>query len=167
MKITKGLFTSDSNEWETPQYVFNELNKEFNFDIDVCATEGNAKCFNYFTKRQDGLKQNWWGFKSAFMNPPYGKEIGKWMEKAYKESEKGLTAICLIPARTDTGWWHNWVVKAQEVRFIKGRLKFGKGKQSAPFPSCIAIFRPFYEGNNIYNVPLMNTVVFKNQNEKK
>ena len=158
-KMTVGLFSSRTEEWETPQYVYDKLNEEFNFDIDVCATSKNAKAPFYYTKDTDGLKQDWCPYQTCFMNPPYGKEIGKWMEKAYRESAT-CTVVCLVHARTDTRWWHDWAMKASEIRFIKGRLKFGHGKQSAPFPSCIIIFRPSDNQTNIYNVPKIETLIF-------
>lgn len=130
-------FSSKSNDWSTPQDFFDSLNNEFQFTLDPCATKENAKCSKYYTLEQDGLKQDWTG-ERVFMNPPYGREIGKWVQKA-KES-KAMT-VCLIPARTDTRWWHDYVIDSgAEVRFIKGRLKFGGSKNSAPFPSALVIF---------------------------
>ena len=137
IKNSNALFTSKTDDWATPQDFFNELNKEFNFTLDVCASEENAKCAQYFTKEIDGLKQEWHG--TCFMNPPYGREISKWMEKAYKSSLEGATVVCLVPSRTDTKWWHEYAMKGQ-IRFIKGRLKFGNSKNSAPFPSALVIF---------------------------
>ncbi len=141
MKKFKGLMTSESCEWSTPDNLFNKLDKEFNFDLDVCATQENSKCFSYFNKEMNGLDKSWVR-RTCWMNPPYGREIVKWVEKAYRESKKKNTCIvALLPARPDTRWWHNFVMKADEIRFIKGRLKFGGSKNSAPFPSCIVIFR--------------------------
>ena len=133
--ITKGMMTSNTPEWETPQELFDELNKEFKLYFDVCATDKNAKCAAYYTKEQDGLKLRW-GLRN-WMNPPYGREIGKWIKKA---SENPLT-VCLLPARTDTRWFHDYIYNKAEIRFIKGRLKFGNSKNSAPFPSMIVIFK--------------------------
>lgn len=139
--MNKGLFTSKTVEWETPQSLFDELDEEFGFTLDPCATRKNAKCKRYFTPKKDGLKQEWTGM--VFMNPPYGRVIGDWIKKAYEAARGGgATVVCLIPSRTDTRWWHEYVVKATEIRFIRGRLKFGGGKNSAPFPSAIAIFKP-------------------------
>ena len=139
MNINKGLFTSNTGEWETPQGLFDKLNKEFSFNLDVCATDENTKCSCYWTKEQDGLKQEWRG--TCWMNPPYGREIGRWVKKAYEESLKcTTTVVCLLPARTDTRWFHDYCFKGK-IRFIKGRLKFGNSKNSAPFPSAIVIFR--------------------------
>ena len=136
--INKGLFTSQTDNWETPQALFDKLNDEFHFDLDVCASLDNAKCKKFYTKEQDGLQQNWTGV--CWMNPPYGKEIGKWLKKAYESSINGATVVCLIPSRTDTAWWHDYVMKGT-IRFIRGRLKFGNSKNSAPFPSAIVVFR--------------------------
>jgi len=137
---TELMFSSKNQDWETPQWLFDKLNKEFNFDLDVCALPGNAKCTKYYTPEVDGLKQEWKG--TCWMNPPYGREIGKWVEKAYYESLKGAIVVCLIPARTDTAYWHNYCMKASEIRLIKGRLKFGNSRNSAPFPSAIIVFNP-------------------------
>ena len=135
--ITSGLMSSNSDRWETPQKLFDELNQKYNFEIDVCALPENAKCENYFTPEVDGLKQEWSG--ACWMNPPYGREIGKWMKKALESSRNGATVVCLVPARTDTAWWHDYAMKG-EIEFIRGRLKFGNSKNSAPFPSAIVVF---------------------------
>lgn len=135
--INSGLMSSNSDCWETPQELFDELNQKYNFDVDVCALPKNAKCANYFTPEIDGLKQEWIG--TCWMNPPYGREIGKWMQKAYKSSLAGATVVCLVPARTDTAWWHDYAMKGK-IEFIRGRLKFGNSKNSAPFPSAIVVF---------------------------
>ena len=132
-------FSSKTDDWATPQQTFNELDNEFNFTLDPCASHQNAKCEKYFTKEDDGLSQDW-SNEIVFMNPPYGREIGKWVEKAYRESLKGAVVVCLIPARTDTKYWHNFIFPYAEIRFIKGRLKFGGSKNSAPFPSAIVIY---------------------------
>lgn len=131
-------FSSNTDLWSTPQDFFDKLNAEFHFQTDVCALPENAKCEHYFTPEQDGLKQIWGG--QCWMNPPYGREIGKWMKKAYESSLQGATVVCLVPSRTDTRWWHDYAVKG-EIRFIKGRLKFGDSRNSAPFPSAVVIFR--------------------------
>jgi phage N-6-adenine-methyltransferase len=134
-------FSSATNEWATPQAFFDELNAEFRFTLDPCCTHENAKCARHFTAAEDGLKESW-AYERVFMNPPYGREIGKWMKKAYESSNLlGSLVVCLVPARTDTHWWHDFAAKG-EVRFIRGRLKFGDGKNSAPFPSAVVIFRP-------------------------
>lgn len=133
-------FSSKTDLWATPQDFFDALNTEFGFMLDVCALPDNAKCVRYFTPEEDGLKQPWEGV--CWMNPPHGREIGKWVRKAYESAQAGATVVCLLPARTDMAWWHTWVVKAEEVRFVRGRLKFGGGKHSAPFPSTVVVFRP-------------------------
>jgi site-specific DNA-methyltransferase (adenine-specific) len=133
-------FMSKTNEWTTPSELYERLNREFNFTLDPCCTKENAKCERYFTTAEDGLKQNW-SNDIVFMNPPYGREIGKWIEKAYKESLKGAIVVCLIPARTDTAYWHDYIFGKAEVRFLRGRIKFGDGDNSAPFPSAVVIFK--------------------------
>ncbi|MDT0745472.1 phage N-6-adenine-methyltransferase [Mammaliicoccus sciuri] len=134
-------FSSKTNEWSTPQTFFDELDKEFNFTLDPCATHDNAKCKKYYTIEDDGLLQDW-SKDIVFMNPPYGREIKYWVQKAYEESLKGATVVCLIPARTDTSYWHEYIFgKADDIRFIKGRLKFGDGKNSAPFPSAVIVYK--------------------------
>ena len=137
---TEGLFSSRTDEWATPQALYDALNAEFGFDLDPCATPENAKCRRYFTRDDDGLAQMWAG--RVWMNPPYGREIGRWIEKAHMEAQRGSLVVCLIPARTDTAWWHNHVMQATEVRFIRGRVRFGGGKAGAPFPSAIVVFKP-------------------------
>lgn len=130
--------TSNTDLWATPQKVFDELNAIYGpFDMDVCADASNAKCAVYFDKAADGLKQQWVG--KCWMNPPYGREIGKWMAKAYESSQAGATVVCLVPARTDTKWWHDYAMKGNIV-FYRGRLKFGDAKNSAPFPSAYVVF---------------------------
>ena len=134
-------YSSKTNEWSTPQDFFDELDKEFNFTLDPCATSENAKCTKYFTVEDDGLKQDW-SNDVVFMNPPYGREIKYWVQKAYEESLKGATVVCLIPARTDTAYWHDYIFgKADDIRFLRGRLKFGGSKNPAPFPSAIIIYK--------------------------
>ena len=135
--MNKALLSSNTCEWETPQLFFDALNAEYHFDVDVCATANNAKCERYYTKEQDGLSQQWKGV--CWMNPPHGREIGKWMRKAYESSLYGATVVCLVPARTDTAWWHDYAMKG-EVEFVRGRLKFGGSKANAPFPSAIVTF---------------------------
>jgi len=135
------MFSSKTDLWSTPQETFDSLDQEFNFQLDVCATAENAKCKLFYTVDDDGLKQAWHNeFGPAWMNPPYGRTIGSWMKKAWEESQMGATVVCLIPARTDTAWWHDYCAKG-EVRFLRGRLKFGGHKNSAPFPSAIVVFR--------------------------
>lgn len=138
---TEIMFSSKTDLWETPQSFYDELDKEFQFTLDPCATPENAKCEMFFTKEMNGLTQNWGGNR-VFCNPPYGKEIGKWVKKAYEESKKNdTTVVMLIPARTDTAYFHDYIYhKAKEIRFVKGRLKFGQSKNAAPFPSMVVVF---------------------------
>ena len=138
--ITKGMMSSNTDEWGTPKIFYEELNKEFNFTLDPCSTKENHKCRKYYTKEDDGLSKSWIGEK-VFMNPPYGREIGKWVEKAYNENKKGVEIVSLLPARTDTKWFHDFIYNKHEIRFIKGRLKFNDGKQPAPFPSMIVVMK--------------------------
>jgi phage N-6-adenine-methyltransferase len=130
-------FSSANDEWATPQALFDRLNAVFHFTLDPCASAANAKCKRYFTIADDGLKQDWDG-ERVFMNPPYGRAIGDWVKKA---SESQALVVCLLPARTDTRWWHDYVVgHGASVSFLKGRLRFGDSTASAPFPSAIVIF---------------------------
>ena len=148
---TDVMFSSKTDLWETPQDFFDELDQEFHFELDVCATNDNHKCDCYFTPEQDGLSQDW-DCDVCWCNPPYGREIGRWVEKAYKTVEQNKnTVVMLLPARTDTKWFHEYIYGKAEVRFIKGRLKFGGAKNSAPFPSMVVVFRPeleMLEGTN-------------------
>ena len=139
--INESMFSSKTDNWETPQDFFDKLNKEFYFNLDACATDENAKCKVYFTKEQDGLSQEWGS--RTWCNPPYGREIGKWVKKAFDESSKRKLVVMLIPARTDTKWFHNYIygVDVLRVRFIKCRMNFGTTKNSAPFPSMFVIFK--------------------------
>lgn len=132
-------FSSKTDLWETPQDFFNCLNDEFHFDIDVCALPENAKCQKYYTPEIDGLSQPWTGV--CWCNPPYGREVGKWVRKALLSSAVGATVVMLLPARTDTRWFHDYIYGRAEVRFIRGRLKFGGSSNSAPFPSMVVVFR--------------------------
>ncbi|MCC6678637.1 MAG: adenine methyltransferase [Phycisphaerales bacterium] len=133
-------FSSGSDDWSTPRDLFNLLDAEFKFDLDVAASKKNAKCPRFFTQKQDGLVQEWAGV--CWMNPPYGRAIGEWVRKASESARAGATVVCLLPARTDTRWWHMYVTRASDVRFVRGRLKFGASTAGAPFPSAIVIFRP-------------------------
>lgn len=143
--MNKALFSSEKMDWCTPKDFFNLLNQEFNFVLDAAATAENAKCKLYLTPEQNGLLQSWDYNGSVFCNPPYGKEIKKWVKKAYEESQNTKNKIVLlIPARTDTSYFHEYIYKKAEIRFIKGRLKFtdenGKSKYPAPFPSMVVIY---------------------------
>jgi len=143
-KINDSWYTSTADDWGTPQKLFDELNEEFGFTVDVCANEHNFKVENYFDKEKNGLTQVWDGV--VWCNPPYGRDIKLWMAKALEawSGGGGATVVCLVPARTDTAWWHDYAAKASEIRFIRGRLKFvkpGSNGDAAPFPSAIVIFR--------------------------
>ena len=130
--MTKGMYTSNSEEWGTPQELFNRLNKEFNFTIDICASKENTKCPKYYTKEEDALKQEWGGV--IWMNPPYGRQIGNWVKKAKEIARQGkATVVCLLPARTDTAWWHDYVMKANEIRLIKVALNSETAREALRF----------------------------------
>lgn len=145
MTISKALYSARSEEWETPPSLFKTLDREFHFTLDPCASANNAKCRRFFTPQLNGMRQSWAG-ERVFLNPPYGRQIGDWMQKARKESARGALVVCLVHARTDTRWWHENVEgKANEVRFLKGRVRFVHpcGSAScAPFPSAVVIYRP-------------------------
>jgi len=139
---TKVHFSSKSEEWATPQEFFNAQNNVWLFNLDVCATDKNAKCKRFYTKQDNALEKNWGGEGArCWMNPPYGRVIGDWMRKAFEEAGNGALVVCLVPARTDTAWWHDYAAKG-EVTFVRGRLKFNGHKNSAPFPSAIVVFKP-------------------------
>ena len=145
MERLKGLMTSERSDWETPPEIFGPVQKEFKLELDVCATKKNALLPEFFTPEQDGLSKDW-APKKCWMNPPYGKQISRWVKKAYEESLKGALVVCLVPARTDTAWWHDYCAKG-EVRFYRGRIKFliaGERKKGfcAPFPSALVLFHP-------------------------
>lgn len=154
--INKGLFTSNTDEWPTPDDLYQTLHAEFGFTLDPCATDTNHKTPQYITKRTNGLLQEWAG--TVFMNPPYGRQIGQWIEKAWRETRWDVTTVCLIPARTCTAYWHNYVMRASEIRFIQGRLHFDNpdhagrvaagesAGHNAPFPSAVVVFRPGHTG---------------------
>lgn len=142
---TEVMFSRQSDEWATPQDLFDRLHAEFRFTLDPCATPENAKCERYYTAADDGLQQPWRG--TAFVNPPYS-QVGKWVEKARSEWQWGATVVMLLPARTDTRWFHAHIWDEQqhrcqpgvELRLLKGRLRFGGATNSAPFPSMIVVF---------------------------
>jgi site-specific DNA-methyltransferase (adenine-specific) len=135
------MFSSATDQWATPQAFFNQWNELFQFTLDVCADAENAKCPRFFDRETNGLAQDW-SLDVCWMNPPYGREIGLWVQKAHVESAKGATVVCLLPARTDTAWWHDYVLPFAKVTFIRGRLKFGNATTGAPFPSAVAVFYP-------------------------
>jgi phage N-6-adenine-methyltransferase len=138
--VNKVHYLSNCSEWGTPQRLFDELDREFHFTRDVCASRENFKVTAFGDKADDALAdhQKWEGV--LWMNPPYGRAIGIFVRKAY-ESRATATTVCLLPARTDSRWWHQWVMKADEIRFVKGRLRFQDAKGEAPFPSAIVVFR--------------------------
>jgi len=138
---TDVMFSSKTDNWATPQGFYDELDREFHFGLDPAANENNHKCNKYFTIVENGLLQSWAGH-SVFCNPPYGREIGKWVEKAYRTNEEhGNLVVMLLPARTDTKWFHEYIYHKAEVRFIRGRLKFSGAKFNAPFPCMVVIYR--------------------------
>ena len=134
------MFSSKTDLWETPQDFFEKLDREFGFELDVCALPENAKCSRYFSPMDDGLEQDWTGV--CWCNPPYGREIEKWVKKAYISAIEGATVVMLLPARTDTRWFHDWIYGKTEIRFIRGRLKFGGAEYGASFPNMVVVFRP-------------------------
>ena len=140
MPINKGLMSSNMVEWATPQVLFDELDQEFAFTLDPCSTHLNKKCEKHYTKEDDGLSKDWSG-ETVFCNPPYGRELKKWVEKCDTESQKGTTCVMLIPARTDTEYFHDHIYGKHEVRFIRGRLYFNDGDGRAPFPSMVVVMR--------------------------
>lgn len=143
MKGQQTLFSGSSDEWSTPEETFQALDAEFHFTLDPCATDQNHKCTLYYTQKENGLLQNWGG-QSVFCNPPYS-QIGTWVEKAYREASKDHTlVVLLIPSRTDTKYFHDFIYQRSEIRFVRGRLKFGEAIHNAPFPSMIVIFRGAY-----------------------
>ena len=130
--------SSKSDEWATPYWLFDMLDMKYHFDLDVCAQSHNTKCAYYFTPEQNGLIQPW-APAVCWMNPPYGRAIKEWMKKAYEESQRGATVVCLVPARTDTAWWHEYAMRGQ-ITFLRGRIRFIGATSSAPFPSAIVVF---------------------------
>ena len=147
------MFSSKTDEWSTPQDLFDKLNDEFHFTLDVCANKSNHKCDLYYDRKQDGLKMPWSGYV-VWCNPPYGKEIGKWVKAAYLEHiAHGTTIVMLLPARTDTRWFHHYVLGQAAIRFLQGRLKFGDSKNSAPFPSMLAVYndKSYSDSLNLLN----------------
>lgn len=138
--MNPALLSSATEEWATPQDFFDILNDEFHFTLDPCSTDVNAKCVKHYTKADDGLSKDWTG-ETVFCNPPYGREMPKWIRKCYEHMLVGGIAVMLIPARTDTKAFHEYIYGKAEIRFVKGRLKFGGSKNSAPFPSMVVVYR--------------------------
>ncbi|WP_278538697.1 DNA N-6-adenine-methyltransferase [Fusobacterium varium] len=138
---TELMFNSEKMDWTTPKEFFKQLDDEFHFTLDPASTHENALCEKHYTTEEDGLKQDWEG-EIVYCNPPYGREVKYWVKKCYEESLKpNTTVVLLIFARTDTKYFYDYIYKKAELRFIKGRLKFGNCKNSAPFPSMVVIFR--------------------------
>ncbi len=136
------MTSSKDMTWGTPEEWFRYLDLEFGFTLDPCCLPETKKCARYFTPEQDGLAQSW-AEERVFMNPPYGRDIGRWMAKAYDECRKNMAlVVCFVPARVDTQWWHCYSVKASEIRYPVGRVRFAGANSSAPFPVAIVIFRP-------------------------
>ncbi|MHB9293729.1 hypothetical protein Holit_02859 [Hollandina sp. SP2] len=136
--LNSGLMSSKTDMWATPQWLFDTLNNQYHFCLDVCAVEENAKCERFFSPEEDGLKQQWEGV--CWMNPPYGRGIIQWVKKAYESSLEGAVVVALLPARTDTAWFWEYVYHKARIEFIRGRLKFGDSTGAAPFPSMIAVW---------------------------
>ena len=146
VKMNKALLSSVKMDWRTPKDFFQKLDQEFHFGLDAAATSENAKCRCFFTPEMNGLSLPWSGYGAVFCNPPYGREIGKWVQKAYSEHVRGgVTIAMLIPARTDTSYFHDYIYGKAEIRFLRGRLKFedenGAAMNPAPFPSMVVIYR--------------------------
>ena len=135
---TDVMFSSKTEMWATPKDFFDKMNDEFHFTLDAAAIQENAKCDRFFTPEDDGLSQMWDGV--VWCNPPYCRQTGKWVKKAYEESKKGATVVMLLPCRPDVSWFHDYIIGKAEIRFIRGRLKFGGSKNSAPFPSMVVVF---------------------------
>lgn len=145
MTLNDALFSSENHAWGTPPDFFASLHAEFDFEIDLAALPENALLPKFYTPADNSLSQNWTtsSGKAAWLNPPYGREIGNWVRKAYESSvEHGTTVVVLVPSRTDTRWWQDWAMKADEIRLVSGRLKFVGAPTSAPFPSAVLVFRP-------------------------
>ena len=135
------MVSSKTNEWTTPQSLFDKLNDEFGFTLDPCCQVETAKCQKYYTQKENGIIQDW-SNDVVFMNPPYGGHTGDWIKKALDESRAGATVVCLIVSATDRSYWHEYIFPyASEIRFLRGRIKFGDSKSTAPFASAIIIFR--------------------------
>lgn len=137
--MNAALLSSKDMAWTTPRELFDWLNLRFGFTLDPCCQPETALCAKFYTPEDDGLSQSWRG-ERVFMNPPYGREVGQWVAKAYNEARKGALVVGLVPARTDTAWWHNYVIGKASILYLSGRLKFGDATQSAPFPSAILVW---------------------------
>lgn len=145
MATFQGKFASKRNNWDTPQGLFDKLNYEFGFTCDLAAEIGNAKCNKFYSKDDNALEKEWFGI--CWLNPPYGdgnSKLSDWVKKAYSQDVNNCVTVMLIPARTNTVWWHDYCMKAKEVRFIKGRPKFGDAKHGLPQPLAIVVFAKHY-----------------------
>lgn len=140
-----------THEWSTPQPFFDGLDQEFRFTLDAAASADNAKCIRYFDIDADGLSQAW-DNQTVWCNPPYGDQVGRWVAKSHEAAQAGATVVMLIPARTDTAWWHRFAMQADEVRLVRGRLRFSGATTNAPFPSAVVIFRPGTQGPPVWSV---------------
>ena len=141
MTLSRVLYSSATDEWATPRAFFARLNRRYHFTLDPCATADNATCPTYFTKADDGLKQNW-GTHRVFCNPRYGRAIGAWVRKCFEAAQAGALVVLFVPARTDTRWFHDWIEGKAEVQFLRGRVRFGQTADNAPFPSMLAVYSP-------------------------
>ena len=141
-RLNEGMFSSDRPDWATPQAFFDLVDAEFRFTLDAAAEPHNAKCERYYSEADCGLLNEWTGV--VWCNPPYGRGIDEWIRKGYESAQAGATVVMLIPARTDTAYWHDYVMRAAEIRLVRGRLVFGTGeaRANAPFPSALVVFRP-------------------------
>ena len=168
MALQKAMVSSKTNEWATQQLLFEDLDKEFKFTLDPCSTHQNHKCDKYFTIEDDGLKQDW-SNEIVFMNPPYGGHTGDWIKKALEESRKGAVVVCLIVSSTDRSYWHDYIFPyASQIRFIRGRLKFGDAKSTAPFASALVIFsQKQYKNKIIYYNESVNKTLFNVRSETR
>ena len=137
-------YSAKRPDWATPPELFATWDREFGFTLDAAALPHNAKCARFFTPDDDGLAQDW-GRETVWVNPPYGREIASWMRKAFLSAKYGATVVLLIPARTDTAWWHKYVMPHAEIRFLRGRIRFVGATAGAPFPCALVIFRPSTE----------------------
>lgn len=151
--LNNSLYSSDKMDWGTPQKLFNKLNLYFNFTLDPCCSEVNKKCDKYFTIEDNGLIQDW-SKDVVWMNPPYGREMKDWIKKAYDESLKGATVVCLVPSRTDTRWFHDYVYEKSDIVFLNKRLDFAGSTNKAPFPSMLVI----YNSNKEINIDILKQV---------
>lgn len=143
-------FMSQKQDWTTPKPFFDYWNRNYRFTLDAAAEPHNALCDRYFTPEDDALSKDWEN-ETVWLNPPYGPGIGKWVKKAYEESQKGAEVVMLIPARTETSWWHEYVMQAREIVLIRGRMRFGGSQVNAPFPSCVVIFDPWHKSDPIFS----------------